>query len=155
MAKKIFTDLDLQTNKVTNLATPTVSTDAATKGYVDSASGGGSKPGIATLTFPGTLSIGAGTARFYMPAAGTITKVIASVGTAPTGLPIIIDILKNGTTIYPTNPGNRPTIAVSTNVVFPTNPDTTTFSTNDYFTITVVQVGSTTSGSDAVVQIVF
>jgi len=155
LAKKIFTDLDLQTNKVTNLATPSVSTDAATKGYVDSVSGGGSKPSIATLTYPGTLTVGVGISRFYMPVAGTITKIIASVGTAPTGLPIIIDILKNGTTIYSTNPGNRPTIAVSTNVVFPTNPDTTAFAANDYFTVQIVQVGTTTAGTDAVIQIVF
>ncbi|WP_040829803.1 hypothetical protein [Nocardia jiangxiensis] len=37
MATKVMNGLDLQSQKITNLATPTVSTDAASKGYVDSA----------------------------------------------------------------------------------------------------------------------
>jgi hypothetical protein len=40
MAIKYLTSLDLQTNQVTNVGAPTLSTDAATKGYVDSVAQG-------------------------------------------------------------------------------------------------------------------
>lgn len=35
MSRKQLTPLDMNSNKVTSLATPTASTDASTKGYVD------------------------------------------------------------------------------------------------------------------------
>ena len=54
-------------------------------------------------------------ARLIVPVASSIVSVRAMVNTAPTGAAIIVDILKNGTTIWGTNPGNRPTIAISGN----------------------------------------
>jgi len=48
LAKKIFTNLDLQTNLITNLGTPSSGTDAATKTYVDN-----SIPVVNTNSNPG------------------------------------------------------------------------------------------------------
>jgi len=48
-------DVDVTTNKIINLATPTASADAATKAYVDAASGGGGWIG-GKLTLLGTAS---------------------------------------------------------------------------------------------------
>lgn len=156
MARKLFTDLDVQSNKIINLATPTASTDAATKGYVDSASGGGgggNKTGL-SLGIPGTLVVGAGTSRVYFVSAATITNVIASVGTQPTGASIIFDVKKNGSTIFTTT-ANRPTITVGTNADLSSVPDVTTVSSGDYFTVDIIQVGSITAGADAIIQVVY
>ena len=103
----------------------------------------------------GVLAIGAGLARWYNRTGRTLTfdSVTASVGTAPTGASIIVDVHKNGTTIYTTQ-ANRPTIAVSTFVHDDTTaPNVTTIADNEYLTIDVDQVGSTIAGTDLTVQV--
>lgn len=111
------------------------------------------------LLFPfsqsGTLTVATGTFRIYNDSGSTliIRGVRASVGTAPTGAAITVDVRVNGTTIYAT-PGNRPSIAISTN----TSGKNTGFSTGtiadgSYFTVDIVQVGSTIAGSNLTVQI--
>lgn len=103
-------------------------------------------PGVATrpvlLPFasPGDLAVGAGTSRIYLPTAGTIQSVEASVGTAPDGQPAIIDVDKNGTTIFTTQ-ANRPSIIAGAHTSGKTTPDVTTFSIGDYLTVDVDQVG--------------
>lgn len=52
-----------------------------------------------SLTVPGTLST-ASTAQREVTEAADITDVVAVVGTAPTGADLLLDILKNGTTIF-------------------------------------------------------
>ena len=64
---------------------------------------------VQVFTVPGTLSVGAGRAKFYIPGAITLGNVRASVGTAPTGADIVIDVNKNGTTVFTTQ-ANRPKI---------------------------------------------
>ena len=82
-----------------------------------------------------------------------IIGATAAVNTAPTGASIIVDVLKNGTTIYTTS-ANRPTIAVSTFATTVTNtPNVTTLAAGDYLTVNVAQIGSTIAGSDLTVQI--
>jgi hypothetical protein len=103
----------------------------------------------------GTLAVGAGTFRWYNRTGRTLTfdSVTASVGTAPTGASVIIDVNKGGTTIYTTQ-ANRPTIAVSTNTIDDTTaPNVTTVADNEYLTIDIDQVGSTVAGADLTVQV--
>jgi len=110
---------------------------------------------VATFSKSGTLVVGAGTFRWYNDTGRTLTftSVRASVGTAPTGASIIVDVHKDGTTIYTTQ-GNRPAIAVSTNTVDATTaPDVTTIAENSYLTIDIDQIGSTIAGADLVVQV--
>lgn len=101
----------------------------------------------------GTVAVVAGQLRTYVESSRTVTLVRAAVGTAPTGASIIIDVLKNGASIYGLTPANRPTIAAGTYMALGGTPDTTTFVAGDYITVNVVQVGSTIAGSDLTVTI--
>lgn len=99
----------------------------------------------------GTLAVTTGALRFRFPLAATILGISASVNTAPTGASIIVDVNKNGTTIF-TNQANRPTIAVSTFAAAEvTNMDITSLAIGDYVTVDIDQVGSTIAGSDLTV----
>ncbi len=106
-------------------------------------------------SFTGTMAVAAGTFRLYNDtgAAWTILGVRASVGTAPTGASVIIDININGTTIFTTQ-GNRPTIAVSTNTSGNvTNMNVTSVTSGQYLTVDIDQIGSTIAGADLTVQV--
>jgi hypothetical protein len=66
-----------------------------------------------SLDIPGALTAGAtggATARWEATSNGEISFADALVATAPTGSGIVVDVLKNGTSVYGT-PANRPTIA--------------------------------------------
>jgi hypothetical protein len=59
----------------------------------------------------------------------------------------------NGTTIFTTQ-GNRPAIAAASNTSGKvTNMDVTTIANGQYVTIDIDQIGSSTAGSDLVVQL--
>lgn len=108
---------------------------------------------LVNVTVPGALLAGAGTLRFPI-GSGTwaITSVRATLGTAPTGAAAIVDVNRNGTTIYGT-PGNRPTIADGANAAVGGAPSVASVTAGDYLTVDVDQVGSTTPGADLVVAI--
>jgi hypothetical protein len=106
-----------------------------------------------TLGRAGTLTATAGTARLYVPFACTITNVAASVGTAPTGASVVVDVLKGGVTLWGTNPGNRPTILATEFADLTNTPDTTAIAAGDYLTLTVASVGATVTGADLNVTI--
>lgn len=101
----------------------------------------------------GVLTVKVGTNRFPIKG-GTfqILNVAAMVGTAPTGAAVIVDVNKNGTTIYTTQ-ANRPTVAVSTNSAVVGAHAVTTVTDGDYLTVDVDQIGSTVAGSDLTVVI--
>lgn len=107
-----------------------------------------------TMTIPGTLVTGTGVVRFYFNATRTVSNVVVGVGTAPTGSTIIVDVNKNGTTIFTTQ-GNRPTIAISGFSDLTSVPDVTGFVSGDYLTVDVDQKGSTIAGADLVVTVYF
>lgn len=110
---------------------------------------------IAPFGVRGAVAVVVGAARVYNDSGRTLTilSVRSSVGTAPTGASLIVDINVNGTTIFTTQ-ANRPTIAISgfTSGKI-TNMDVTTIADGSYFTVDVDQVGSTIAGSDLTVQI--
>lgn len=115
---------------------------------------GPADPVVATFSKSGALTVTTGTQRWYNDSGRTlkITAIRASVGTAPTGAALIVDVKIAGTTIYTTS-GNRPTIAVSTNTIKSTNPDIAVIPDGTYFTVDVAQIGSTVAGSDLTVAI--
>lgn len=102
----------------------------------------------------GVLTAGAGTFRFYVDGGDwTIIQVRASVGTAPTGASLIVDVNKNGTTIFTTQ-SRRPTIAASGFTATPSGAiEVTSLTTADYLTVDIDQIGSTIAGSDLVVTV--
>jgi hypothetical protein len=111
---------------------------------------------ITTLTFAvvGTLAVGTDKAPTILaPCTLTITKVKLVVKTAPTGAAIIVDVNKNGTTIFTTQ-ANRPQIAISGTTGDSGTPDVTALAETDKLTIDIDQVGSTVAGADLTVEVV-
>lgn len=109
---------------------------------------------VLPFSLPGTVSTGTGTARLYNDTgvALTIRAVRASVGTAPTGASLIVDVKKGGTSIFTS--GNRPTVTAGTNTSGKvTAIATTSLGDGEYLTVDCDQVGSTVAGSDLTVQI--
>lgn len=109
---------------------------------------------VQVFTVPGTLSVGSGRARFYIPGPITLDNVRVSVGTAPTGSSIIVDVNKNGTTVF-SQQGSRPQIFPNQTVVATSTPNITEFTTGDYISVDVDQIGSLNPGGDLSVQIEF
>lgn len=107
----------------------------------------------AVFALKGIVSAIVGQNRWYATKARTITAVLASVGTAPTGASLIVDVKKNGTTIF-TTASNRPTIVAGGFSAYAAGIDVPAMALNDYLTVDVDQVGSTTQGSDLTVQII-
>lgn len=77
----------------------------------------------------------------------TIVKAFAYVKTAPTGANIIVDLNKNGTSIWASTQANRLTIAAGTQSGNQTSFDTTTLAEDDILLPEVDQVGSTVPGT--------
>lgn len=101
----------------------------------------------------GALTVVAGVAQLPIDINCTILSVVARVSTAPTGAAILIDVNKNGTTIFTTQ-ANRPSIAAAANASsVVTNMDVTSLAAGDYLTIDIDQIGSTVAGSDLVVAV--
>lgn len=104
------------------------------------------------------LEVVSGTYRTPIMFAGTpgsivIKSIRAMVGTVPTGASIVIDIHKNGTTIFTTQ-GNRPAIAISEfDSGEVTNMDITELAKGDYLALDIDQIGSTIAGKDLVVTL--
>lgn len=107
---------------------------------------------IPVFSVGGVLASQTFTMRLYANRAMTISSVRASVGSYPVGSSIVIDVMKNGVTIF-TGGVDRPTIASGTYTDVGT-PDVTALAAGDYLTVTIVSVGSTTAGSDLTVQVV-
>jgi hypothetical protein len=91
------------------------------------------------------------TGRIYVNFNGTIRQVDASVNTAPTGASILVDIHKNGSTIWSTQ-GKRAAILATANTGTQNNFDVSAFTSGDYFTLDVDQIGSTIAGAKLTVR---
>ncbi len=89
-----------------------------------------------------------------IPYSGSITKVIATVNTAPTGADLIVDVNINGTSIWNTTQANRVTITDGNTTGNQTSFDTTSISENDVITMDIDQIGSTTAGQDLTVLVI-
>jgi DNA-binding beta-propeller fold protein YncE len=99
------------------------------------------------------LEVGTGLISVISPQALTITEIRLAVDTAPTGAALIIDINKNGTTIYTTQ-NNRPIIAIDGTSATATDPDITSLSLGDKISIDIDQIGSTAAGENLSVIII-
>ena len=107
---------------------------------------------VQVFTVPGTINVGIGRARFYIPGPITLSNVRASVSTAAAGSDIIVDVNLNGTTVF-TNQNHRPKIFAG-QVTCPTaTPDIKELNTGDYLSVDIDQIGSIFAGSDLTVQI--
>ncbi|MER7331656.1 MULTISPECIES: hypothetical protein [unclassified Micromonospora] len=107
------------------------------------------------LSVSGPVTTGVGVHRLYNDTTATllIAGVRASVGTAPTGGSVIVDVNRNGTTIFAAQ-SERPTIPAGGNTTGKVVPaDVTTLVPGDYLTVDVDPDGGGTGAANLVVQI--
>ena len=85
----------------------------------------------------------------------TIVQAYAYVKTVNTGASLVIDINKNGTSIWNSTPANRLTIAASDADKYATQTifDTTALSEGNILTLDIDTVGSTIAGADLTVEL--
>lgn len=105
-----------------------------------------------TLSVMGTLTVATGKSRIYLENSYQIETVRVAVSTAPTGAAILVDVNKNGTTVYTTQSA-RPSIAISGFNATGNFPAVKTFVAGDYLTVDVDQIGSTVAGADLTVTV--
>jgi hypothetical protein len=107
-----------------------------------------------SFSYPGQVSLYVGQGRWYNTTGQTLTivNVRASLGSAPSGAAVIVDVNKNGTTVFTTQ-ANRPSIAAAGFVSTKVTPDVTTLSDGDYMTVDIDQIGSSVAGSDLTVTV--
>ncbi len=101
----------------------------------------------------GLLQVTTGVSRFYADDYYYLSNVRASVNTAPQGASIIVDVFKNGSTIFTTT-GNRATITAGTFTATSSPPDLLFVQPGDYLTVNVAQVGTGVNpGADLTVNV--
>ena len=86
------------------------------------------------------------------PMALTVQEVRLAVDVAPTDAALIVDIKKNGTTIF--DPTAKPQIAATATSGTSAAPDVTAIAVGDKITAEVTQIGSTLPGEDLSVTVV-
>lgn len=153
----VYTKAQMDTSLAGKASTASVSAKAdATNVYTKSQSDSAvTAAKLATFTFfaNGSLSVRTGTSKQRNPGKTIVlSKVYVDVGTAPVGASLIIDVKKNGTSLW-TNAASRPTITDG-NTAVNAVPTITSFVDGDYLTVDIVQIGSTTAGSDLTVMVV-
>lgn len=106
------------------------------------------------LAVSGVLTTQVGKSRIYFENNVEVVSVRAAVGVAPTGASVLIDVNKNGATIYSTQ-SHRPTIAASgfTGLGGASGIGATYTAATDYLTIDVDQIGSTLPGESLTVTV--
>jgi hypothetical protein len=81
-----------------------------------------------------------------------IESIAARLGVAPTGSSAILDVNKNGTSVF-VSAGDRPTIIDGGTVATVGSWNNVTYTTGDYLSIDIDQVGSAVTGANLVVVI--
>jgi hypothetical protein len=119
-----------------------------------SGTGGGGAEAV-SFSLDGNVSTGTGAHRWYNDTGAAITLVSArgTVGTAPVGATMLIDINNNGTSVWDSTQANRITIADGGFTDEGGAFDDATVADGEYITVDVDQVGSGTAGADLVVTI--
>lgn len=146
---------DFGTGDINNLGTGTLEHGNINDSGIGGEVGGGAA-GSNTSTFSqaGALSVGTGTFKLPFTLAAEIVSIQLAVATSPTGADLIVDVNKNGTTVFTTQ-ANRPTVpdGDANGVGAEAVPDVTSIAEGDYLSVDIDQVGSTVSGEDLTVVI--
>lgn len=100
---------------------------------------------------PGLLAPMDGDTTFPVERAGTIVFARAYVKNPPVGAPVVVDIKRNGTSIFATN-ADKPTVLPGTNTDLGT-PSVTALSPGDYIDVSIDSVGTTYPGSGLTVSV--
>jgi hypothetical protein len=107
------------------------------------------------FTYSGNIVLGGGLLRIYNKTGvtQTITNVFICVTTAPTGATLIVDIHKDGVTIF-TNQAHRPEIAIAAFTATDTGVDVPAWADGSYLTAIIDQIGSTITGANLTVHVI-
>ena len=95
-----------------------------------------------SYNYDGTLATNTGSKRLYMTRAGTFGTFDMFVATAPVGADLTVTINKNGSSI------GTGTISDGASSGTGQALSSTSFSSGDYLTVDITQVGSSTAGED-------
>ena len=110
-------------------------------------------PGPVEAIYPlgrsGPLTVAQGRASLPVMDDGIIAGIAVTVGLAPQGGPLVVDIKRNGVSIF-ANDDDRPTIAAGTDLAVIGTYDTA-LAQGDRLTVDVVRVGDTIAGSELTV----
>lgn len=114
---------------------------------------------VPTYSFPGAAVVSADDGPRWYNRTGrsiTVSGWDISATTAPVGADIIADVLLNGTTTFTTT-ANRPKLTASGSQTHATSaaPDTVTVADGDYLQARLVQVGSSTAGSNVTLTAIY
>jgi len=104
------------------------------------------------FTFEGDCFVAPGRHRMIFAKPVVVNSIIMAVNTAPTGQAIIVDVDKNGTTIFPVQ-ANRPTIAAGAFASAEVIPQGVALAAGDYLTCDIDQRGSGIPGGDLTVSV--
>lgn len=140
--------------------TKTSGADYATQWSTPSGGAGNvNVPELIALTTPGASAIVANAVRtFRSPEARTFVGVRLGASTAPTGADLIVDIKKNGTSIFLDAASRLKIVAGSKTSVggtYTLAAGFTGFADDDEITIDVTQVGSTIAGAGVVLTLIW
>jgi|SRR5690242_13543081 len=108
------------------------------------------------FAFTGTAVVTTGVLRWYNRTGRTLTVIGAwtAFNTAPTGADGVVDVNKNGTTIFTTQ-ANRPKATAGSNGGVLATPDVTSVADGDYLTVDLDQIGSSVAGANVTVGVVY
>lgn len=101
------------------------------------------------LTMAGVLTTYTGSIRWYPPRTMTLSYIHASVGTTPTGANLNISIEKDGVE------ATTCVIVAGTYTGVQTVSPAVSYTTSNYITIDIDQIGSTVAGADLVIRMDF
>ena len=157
MADIVITTPPPNTLTITPATTPAASASTV---VVDSSRGGskgdkGDQGDAAPLAYArdGELTVATGVKRYRFPYDCVILGISATLGTAPMGDDVIVDILVNGDSLFPT-PGDRIVVPDGSDE-FPEDPRLPEIPVyeGNFLTMNVEQVGSTIRGADLLVLV--
>ena len=95
-----------------------------------------------TYSYNGTLAVSTGSTRLYMTRSGTLGTFDMFASTAPVGADLTVTINKNGSSIGTGSISDGASSGTAQTL------SSTGFSSGDYLTVDITQVGSTTAGED-------
>jgi hypothetical protein len=136
-----------------NISAITLGTNLSMTGTTLNASGGGGgstayPPDIIVLSDEFVaLTVGTGKTTLRIAGARTLASVRIACNTPPTGAKIIVNVLKNGTTIFSTRPSIDIGAKTSVGASVPSVLSVTSFADDDEIRWDITQVGSTVAGA--------
>lgn len=109
------------------------------------------RPDVWRFGFSGALSVKAGASKAHNDTGASLNMslVRVSVGTAPTGSPLVVDVLKDGVSIL-----NAPISLPAGSVTMTAVPAVVALETGAGLTVSVTAIGAAVAGADLIVSVV-